>query len=56
MGDGFLASFPSVSQAIRSAVGIQRELEEHDRTDVERPVRVRIGIHAGDVTARSGGR
>ena len=55
MGDGFLASFPSVSQAIRSAVGIQRELEEHDRTDVERPVRVRIGIHAGDVTARSAG-
>lgn len=54
MGDGFMASFPSVPQALRSAVGIQRELEEHNRTDVKHPLRVRIGVHTGDVTARAG--
>jgi tetratricopeptide (TPR) repeat protein len=54
MGDGFLASFPSVPEALESAVGIQRELEEHARTEPDRPVRVRIGLHVGDVTARDG--
>ena len=54
MGDGFLASFPSVSDALESAVGIQRDLERHERADPERPVRVRIGVHTGAVTARDG--
>ena len=54
MGDGFLASFPSAPDALESAVGIQRDLERHSRTDPERPVRVRIGVHTGAVTARDG--
>ncbi|HET9672527.1 MAG TPA: AAA family ATPase, partial [Actinomycetota bacterium] len=54
MGDGFLASFPTAPDAVASAVGIQRELAEHNRTDPERQVRVRIGLHAGEVTARGG--
>lgn len=54
MGDGFMASFPSVPQALDAAVEIQRELEAHNRGDPERPVRVRIGVHIGDVTTRGG--
>jgi tetratricopeptide (TPR) repeat protein len=54
MGDGFMASFASVPQALDGAVGIQRELQEHNRTDPGRPVRVRIGVHIGEVTARDG--
>ena len=54
MGDGFMASFPTVPEALEGAVGIQRDLEEQSRTDPQRPVRVRIGIHVGEVSARQG--
>jgi adenylate cyclase len=54
LGDGFMASFAAVPAALRSAVGIQRALEEHNVTDPSRRVRVRIGVHVGDVTLRDG--
>jgi class 3 adenylate cyclase/tetratricopeptide (TPR) repeat protein len=54
MGDGFLASFPTVPDAIASAIAIQRGLAERNREDPDRQVRVRIGLHTGDVTARGG--
>ena len=54
LGDGFLASFPSADDGLRCALGIQRELEEHNREDPGREVRVRIGLHRGEATERDG--
>jgi len=49
-GDGFLAKFPSVVDAVRCAVEIQRGMAERG-LDVpeERRIRFRIGINLGDV-------
>ncbi len=50
MGDGVLAEFPSVVEAVETAVAIQREMIDHEG---ERPeesrIRLRIGIHLGDI-------
>lgn len=48
LGDGFLASFTSVSSAVASAQEIQRAVAEHGR------YQVRIGIHLGEVIATDG--
>src|SRR5215467_9277077 len=49
-GDGFLAEFPSVVDAIRCAVEIQRGMIDRE-PDVleERGIRFRIGVNLGDV-------
>ena len=54
LGDGFLISFPSNVAAVRAAAAIQRALDEHNTTDPQRAVEVRIGIHSGEVTERDG--
>ncbi|MFL5738162.1 MAG: ATP-binding protein, partial [Actinomycetota bacterium] len=54
LGDGFMATFPSPVDGVRAAIAIERALEEHNRADPERHVRVRIGLHAGGVTQRDG--
>src|SRR5919106_6102070 len=46
-GDGFLAAFGSVGQALDAAVAIQEAF-------VSRPLRLRIGINLGDVIAADG--
>src|SRR5689334_3838376 len=43
-GDGFLVVFDSARAAVSCALAIQREL-----TEQEHPVRVRIGLNAGEV-------
>jgi adenylate cyclase len=47
-GDGLIADFPSVVEAVQCAIDVQNELRErsHAREDV---LRFRIGIHLGDV-------
>ncbi|MGY1616966.1 ATP-binding protein [Geodermatophilus sp. SYSU D00691] len=54
LGDGFLLSFGSPGDAVACAVGIQRALEEHNLAEPDRWVRVRIGIHVGEVGERDG--
>jgi class 3 adenylate cyclase/tetratricopeptide (TPR) repeat protein len=54
LGDGFLFSFGYPLDAVRCAIGIQRALEEHNAADPARSVRVRIGVHVGEVTERAG--
>jgi class 3 adenylate cyclase/tetratricopeptide (TPR) repeat protein len=54
LGDGFMAAFPSPVDGVRAAIGIEQALEEHNRTDPDRQVRVRIGLHVGEVTERDG--
>ncbi len=49
MGDGLLAEFPSVVEAVRCAVDIQQDMaaREADLPD-ERRIRLRIGVNLGD--------
>jgi class 3 adenylate cyclase/tetratricopeptide (TPR) repeat protein len=54
LGDGFFLSFPSPMAAVRCAVGIQRALAEHNASEAQREIRVRIGIHVGEVSERDG--
>ena len=54
LGDGFLLSFRSPLDAVSCAISIQRALEEHNAADPEHRIRVRIGIHVGDVNERAG--
>ncbi len=50
MGDGLLAEFPSVVEAVRCAVDIQQDMagREADLPD-ERRLRLRIGVNLGDI-------
>lgn len=49
-GDGFLAEFSSVVEAVRCAITVQREMAVNTETDI----RFRIGIHVGDVIIDEG--
>jgi adenylate cyclase len=54
-GDGLLADFPSVVEAVHCAVEVQRELAGHMASrDPERTMRFRIGVHLGDVMVDGG--
>jgi class 3 adenylate cyclase len=52
-GDGIMASFPVASGALECAVAIQRNLEAENATSGT-PVRVRIGLSAGEPVAEEG--
>ena len=52
VGDGVLAEFPSVVEAVRCAVEMQAAMAEHNRTVPEsRRIVYRMGINLGDVVA-----
>src|SRR5215469_16235869 len=49
-GDGFLAEFPSVVDAVRCSVEVQRGMPNRDPgLPEERRIRFRIGVNLGDV-------
>jgi adenylate cyclase len=51
-GDGMLAEFPSVVDAVRCAVEVQRGMIDREpEVPEERHIRFRIGINLGDVIA-----
>lgn len=50
LGDGAMAIFASAASAVAAAVVIQQRLDRFNRGRRGEPVRVRIGISAGDVT------
>ena len=50
LGDGALIEFRSVHDGVRAAVEIQRAMAQRDPGPAE-PIRLRIGLHAGDVLA-----
>jgi adenylate cyclase len=51
-GDGLLAEFPSVVDAVRCAAGVQRGmLDREPEVNDERRIRLRIGVNLGDVIA-----
>jgi class 3 adenylate cyclase len=54
-GDGLLADFPSVVEAVLCAVEVQRELAaQNGAAAAASPMRYRIGIHLGDVMVDGG--
>ena len=55
VGDAFLVEFDSALEAARCALEIQQALHDHDRgSSDEGKIRVRIGIHVGDVVQTDG--
>src|SRR6201987_5552053 len=55
IGDAFLVEFNSALKAAQCAIAIQRALAKRNAdAPAERQIRVRIGIHIGDVVHRDG--
>lgn len=55
MGDAFLVEFPSALEAVRCAYDIQRTVREFNFSiPEERRVRLRVGIHLGDIVESEG--
>ncbi|HTT16410.1 MAG TPA: adenylate/guanylate cyclase domain-containing protein [Thermoplasmata archaeon] len=55
VGDAFLVEFDSALEAATCALEIQRTLHERQVAGVDRrPIRVRIGLHLGDVVRTAG--
>jgi hypothetical protein len=52
-GDGFAAAFSRAADAVIAAVESQKELQSEPWTDGP-PIRVRIGVHTGEVEERDG--
>lgn len=53
LGDGFLVEFSSALDAAQCAVEIQTRLQERNDADPDlTPIRIRIGLHVGDVIHR----
>jgi TolB-like protein/Tfp pilus assembly protein PilF len=53
MGDAFLIEFPSAFSAIECAASMQKAMDAYNgEADPDRVVRIRIGIHVGDVIHR----
>jgi class 3 adenylate cyclase len=54
-GDGFMLAFPSARQALMAAIGSQKALGAHNaEAPGSPPIRVRIGVHTGEVVKQSG--
>jgi eukaryotic-like serine/threonine-protein kinase len=53
-GDGFMLAFPDPCEALECAIDVQRAFAERERDDTSEPLRVRMGLHAGDVISEEG--
>src|SRR5919109_3399184 len=54
LGDGFMVAFGSPRKAISCAIEIQRALDDRNRTNPGREIRIKIGINAGEVNEVGG--
>ena len=54
VGDGFLVEFESALDATNCAIAIQQRLLERNQRPGVTPIRVRIGVHLGDVVHENG--
>ena len=48
-GDGFLMAFGSARAGLQCAIGIQQAFADYSQSHPEEPIRVRIGLHTGEV-------
>jgi class 3 adenylate cyclase len=53
-GDGFMLAFPDPCEALECAIGVQRAFAERDREGEAEVLRVRIGLHTGEVISEEG--
>ncbi|OGO52401.1 MAG: hypothetical protein A2148_05745 [Chloroflexi bacterium RBG_16_68_14] len=53
MGDGFMASFSSVTKAVECAIALQRAFGERNQTAAE-PLHIRVGLNAGEPIEEEG--
>lgn len=53
-GDSFYVVFPGAHAAVSAASAILREADRYSRRQPERPLRIGIGIHAGEPTPHEG--
>ncbi|MEQ8718040.1 MAG: adenylate/guanylate cyclase domain-containing protein [Acidimicrobiales bacterium] len=54
-GDGFMLSFPGARRALLCMIAVQRELDQLEKSRPEVAVKIRIGLHTGEVIADSDG-
>jgi class 3 adenylate cyclase/tetratricopeptide (TPR) repeat protein len=55
IGDAVLATFDSASDAVTCAVTVQQDLAERNRSKLaDEQIRIRIGIHIGDIVLKEG--
>jgi class 3 adenylate cyclase len=53
-GDGFMLTFPGARRALQCMIAVQRDLAVMEREDAEGSVRIRVGVHTGEVIAEGG--
>jgi class 3 adenylate cyclase len=53
-GDGFMLAFPDPCEALECAIEVQRAFAERERDDAAEPLRVRMGLHTGEVISAEG--
>lgn len=54
LGDGFMLEFGSARRALACAVAIQQNLYRYNASNPQRPVKLRVGVHTGDVSEEEG--
>jgi class 3 adenylate cyclase len=52
LGDGIMASFVSSAAAVKCASRVQNQIAKHVKANADRPIRVRVGIAAGEPVER----
>jgi class 3 adenylate cyclase len=53
MGDGFMASFTSITKGVECAIALQRAFDERNVSAAE-PVTIRVGLNAGEPIQEDG--
>jgi len=54
LGDGFMAVFTGARRAVRCAIAVQEALATNNAKRPDVPLRVRMGLHTGEVTMEAG--
>lgn len=52
MGDGLLVEFSNALDAVEAATELQARVYDHNQASLAHPLRLRVGVHIGDVEAR----
>ncbi len=53
-GDGFMLTFGGARRALRAMIGVQQDLRQFADEHPDQGVRVRVGVHTGEVIAEDG--
>ncbi|MEX0948637.1 MAG: adenylate/guanylate cyclase domain-containing protein [Acidimicrobiia bacterium] len=53
-GDGFMLTFPSARRALCCVAEVQQDLVRHAAANPEQAVRIRVGVHTGEVIVDDG--